>query len=105
MVRILAVLVLLAGCGSSSGGNPKAVADCNAFVTGSYCPKIAGCLDVTQDYCVAAVDSTMDCANVVGENGELATCEADIANSSCSDLVEPDDTIVLPPSCFDVFQR
>jgi hypothetical protein len=106
MVRLLVLLVLVAGCGSSgSGVSPsQAAADCSAFVSGSYCPKIAGCFDVTQEYCVAAADSAIDCTKAVSEDGELATCETQIGNSPCSVLVASDGTVTLPASCKDVFQ-
>jgi hypothetical protein len=105
MVRTLALLVLLAGCGSGGGaGNPQYVADCNSFIANSYCPKIVECLSVTQQYCLAAVQgSALNCANVVGENGDLVTCETDLANDPCSQF-DVGGTIVPPPSCAGIFQ-
>jgi hypothetical protein len=107
MKRVAALLLLLVGCGSGepSASVLQARADCEAFITDSYCPKVAPCLNATADYCVTEVEGAMECATVVSENGELATCEADIANSTCSQLVFPDGTIILPPSCLGDFQR
>jgi hypothetical protein len=102
MVRIVALLVLLAGCGGGSGGNSQAVSDCNGFIANSYCPKITQCLGLSQSDCLTAAHMGLNCSAVKGEDGELTVCESDLANDPCSQFYYAG-TVTLPPTCVGVF--
>jgi hypothetical protein len=107
MIRVLALLLVVAGCGGGGGGvsASQAKADCEAFISGAYCPKIVGCYagQVTQADCVAAAQTGLDCAAVIGESGELNTCETQLGNSTCPVLVSSDGSVHIPAACMGVF--
>jgi hypothetical protein len=108
MVRVLVLLVVVAGCGGGSSDGvsaSQAKSDCDVFISGVYCPKIVGCYagQLTQADCVAAAQTGLDCAAVVSESSELATCETQLGNSTCAVLISSDGMVHIPASCKGVF--
>ena len=105
MVRVLAVVLLLIGCGlegcGGAGVSPaQAQADCMSFVNDVLCPKMIMCqAQQTLAGCVSFLQATgLDCSAIGGENGELEVCKGDVSSETCTGT-----TFVPPPSCRGVF--
>lgn len=82
----------------------QAVADCNAFLSGVFCPKVVSCIpSITQTDCISQVQTSINCDTVIGENGELDTCETQLGNESCDVLAANPAMITSPASCTKVF--
>jgi hypothetical protein len=102
---------VLAGCGGDAAGGAdgggvtaqQAQADCEHFISAVYCPSFMKCLSgFTMDDCLATLPG-IDCAAVTGENGQLATCEAQLKGATCQQLVGDGTMPAVPLSCKGVF--
>ncbi|MEP6652254.1 MAG: hypothetical protein ABJA82_02785 [Myxococcales bacterium] len=94
------------GGSGSVASRVQAQADCALFISSSYCPAVIACAlpgTVTLPTCVAAVQTNLDCAKVLGESPELAVCKTQLAASPCSVLIASDGSAHLPASCIGVF--
>ena len=107
MPRLALVLLLLSGsggCGSDTNTAAKARADCEAYITSHFCPKVTSCVStITQAECVASIHAGLNCDMATSENGELATCESQLAATPCTVLAPGDGSINTPASCKGVF--
>jgi hypothetical protein len=95
------------GCGTSSG-NP-ARADCYDFVENQYCPALQYCgatyasVGACINFFESSGNTVLDCDTVTVEYAGLASCEAQVNNSYCDELVTSSGYAELPPICASVF--
>lgn len=110
MVRALLVcvcLLSLAGCGTSSGNSAQT--DCYDFVENQYCPALqfCGATYTSTAACISYFESSgntvLDCDTVTVEYAGLASCEAQVNDSYCSELVTASGFAELPAVCAGVF--
>ncbi len=110
MVRSLLVLLFAAslgfgGCGGGSNSGDGVAADCEDFVTNHYCPAVYACGVYTSvSACITAAETALDCPSLHHETG-LQTCEADIQDATCSELVDYYGHGAIPTSCHNVFSH
>lgn len=98
MVRWLAVvmLVLVAGCGDEEATPPE---KCNALAD-LLCQRAIECIadGTTQAECVAALNTTLPCAEADEVSASYDTCMTDLRAVSCATLTA-NATINLPTTC------
>ena len=111
MTRAAVLCFVLCLAGSSCGGisNDSTVSaaqakmDCNTFITSYFCPKAMTCgAGISQADCVSAAKTSINCDIATGENGELPTCEADLAAETCA-IFWDGTNFNSPAACMHVF--
>jgi len=92
------VLVGLCGCGGGdpAGPDPAAVSKCHDLVA-VVCARIVTCDSSTSnDACVSAVASSLDCGGAIGVSSSYDRCTSEIGGFDCAVL---DGGNTLPASC------
>ncbi len=111
MVRALAFLSFcffaVAGAGCGGGGGVHPVSDCDDFVINHYCPDVYNCgADYSSESdCISYVEAALDCGSITAEKPGLGTCESDLDNAACYNLVDSAGVGQIPSSCQYIFVR
>jgi hypothetical protein len=118
MARVLGLmfsvclLTTVAGCGGSTHVTTNvAQADCDDFVENFLCPTLqyCGASYSSVGSCIAFFEGSASasdplyCDTVTVEYTGLASCEAEVNDSYCAELVDAAGYATLPPACLGVF--